>query len=232
MKKLLYALLLFLLTFTVSAQEEDEKDEKIRRIAIGAGAGTGYNVDVSARLTNLLAVTARYGTFQLSTEDDLIQGFAEGATQDFGGQEFVLDGDLDFKHVDLVLSFGGSLRLMAGAGYFMSNQLNLDLSFVESITINDLVIEAEDQGTLNIGASWAEILPFVGVGFGRVVPKTGFNIGLELGAYYDSQGPQVDIEGTGLLVANGSEDQLEILEESFKDNKFLPYLNLRMAFSF
>jgi len=221
MKKILFILILCLFTSQIFSQEIEE--EKVRKSAIGVGIGTGYSIDFSRQLGKILTLTAKYGALSYAHENKEV---------DLDSQTLILDGELDFSHVDLLLSLGGSLRLVVGAGYFINNNIGLDLTFTDEITISDLKIEANDIGQINISTEWGKILPYAGIGFGRAVPKTGFNIGFELGAFYDQKGPEVSLTGTNLLQNNGNQEQIDLLEDKLKDNKFLPYLNLRFAFSF
>lgn len=88
----------------------------------------------------------------------------------------------------------------------------------------------DDVGNIFRYAEWDGLLPYAGIAFGRAVPKTGFGFGLELGVYYDSDGPTMSLDATGMI--EETKNQEALLQESFKENKFLPYASLRFAYSF
>ncbi|WP_010135785.1 hypothetical protein [Ochrovirga pacifica] len=219
MKKTL--ILLICLCTSLSAFSQEEKE---RKHALAIGAGSGLNVGYSYKLNDYFSLTAKYGALKYKQED---------FDYEIDGEDLLVDGEFDFTHGDLMLNiapFGSGFRFVVGAGYFMTSAIDVDMTFSESVFIGDVEFTSDDVGHILINAEWDQILPYFGLGFGRAVPKTGFGFGLELGTYYDADGPTMTLDATGLI--EDTKNQQELLQESFKENKFIPYVNLRFAFSF
>lgn len=220
MKKLQLIICVLLAINQLVAQDLNP-EKKERNYAMGVNIGATSGLDFSYKLNKSISIQARYGFLKYEQED---------FEYEIDGEDVSVDGAFDFSHTDLLLSFGGSLRLLVGVGYFITSNVDVDMSFSESVFIGDIEFTADDIGHILINAEWDQILPYVGIAFGRAVPKSGFGIGLELGAFYDADGPTMSLDATGLI--EETKNQQELLQESFKENKFLPNVNLRLSFSF
>lgn len=219
MRKLLLTICALFTLGVANAQETKE-----RQHAIGLSAGTGFGVDYSYKLNDHFYATARYGVLKYKHED---------YEYEIDGENMSVDGEFDFGHVDALVSiapFGKGFRFVLGAGYFTSSQVDVDMTFTESVFIGDVEFTPDETGEIFINAEWDNLLPYFGIAFGKPVPKTGFGFGLELGTYYDADGPKMSLDATGII--EETKNQEALLQESFKENKFLPYVSLRLAFSF
>ncbi len=218
MKNVINLLVCLFCTAIVFSQIEEDNRKK-HALAIGAGAGISF--DYSYQLNKTFALTAKYSFLKYSVED---------YEYELDGEDLTMDGELDFGHADILLSMGGLLRLVVGAGYFTSSTVTSDMTFVDVVEIGAVVFTPDEVGKITIGGEWDQILPYVGVAIGRAVPKKGLGFGLEIGTYYDADGPTMTLDATGII--EGTKNQESLLQESFEDNKFLPYLNLRLAYAF
>ena len=95
---------------------------------------------------------------------------------------------------------------------------------------NELVeFNSDDIGELNITTVWKKTAPYAGIGFGRAVPKNKrLGFGLEIGTYFAGS-PDVTLEATGLI--EQTKDQEALLQESFSELKFIPYISFRLSYS-
>lgn len=221
MRKLLTVICVLLFIGTSNAQEEEKKE---RKFAIGFSGGTGVGVDLSYKMNKYFSISAKYDVLKYKQED---------FDYEIDGEDLLVDGEFDFSHSDLLLNiapFGKAFRFVVGAGYFTTSQLDVTMSFTEDVSVGDVVFTTDDVGNIFINAEWGEVLPYLGIAFGRAVPKSGFGFGLNLGFYYDSDGPEMTLDATGLI--EGTKDQQVLLQDSFSENKFLPNASLRLAFSF
>ena len=204
------------------AQEEEKKEYKH---AIGIGAGTGLAVDYSYKLNEYFYVTARYNIFDYEHN---------GLEQEIDGQNMLIDVTTDFSGFDVCVSvhpFKNAFRIIAGYGSFQSTDLTIASVFADKITIGDVDFEAEEIGLLNIGMTWDKQAPYVGLGFGRAVPKNKrIGFGVEFGSYFASS-PEVTLETSGLIEPTGNADQEQLLNESFDTMKYLPYIQLRLSYA-
>lgn len=119
------------------------------------------------------------------------------------------------------------LRLNAGMGYFF--KLKADALTVpnESVTQDGITLEPGEIGTLTTEVSYKEFAPYIGLGFGRGLPKGRFNVHFDLGTYYLSS-PHVTMTGTEYLADNSHNGP--ILERNMKDYRWLPVLQLNLSF--
>lgn len=219
MRKLLLTICMLFATGLITAQEEKEKKH-----ALSLGVGTGVGVDYSYKMNKYFYASARYSILPYTQE---------GFDYEIDGQDMLVDAEFDFSHIDALISiapFGKAFRFVLGAGYFTSSDVDVTMSFKDEVSIGEVVFTSDDIGNLFINAEWDGLLPYAGIAFGRAVPRTGFGFGLELGAYYDADGPKMSLDATGLI--EDTKNQEALLQESFKENKFLPYAALRFSFSF
>ena len=68
--------------------------------------------------------------------------------------------------------------------------------------------------------------PYLGLGFGRAVPKNKFGVSFEAGSFYLPE-PKVDITATGMLAPTAN--QAVSLQEDIRDYRWFPFLNLRLS---
>lgn len=217
-------IIILLICLCVSQLYSQKKDENERKHAIAINLGTGVGLDYSYKINNYFSASARYSILPYKEE---------GFDYEIDGEDMIVDGEFDFSHIDALISiapFGKGFRFVLGAGYFTKSDVDVTMSFQDEVTIGDVVFTSDDIGQLFINAKWDGLLPYAGIAFGRAVPKTGFGFGLELGTYYDADGPAMSLDATGLV--ENTQNQEGLLQESFKENKFLPNVSLRFAFSF
>ncbi|NIJ43576.1 hypothetical protein FHR24_000015 [Wenyingzhuangia heitensis] len=219
MRKLLLIICILSSVGVINAQEKKEKKH-----AVSIGVGTGLGIDYSYKINNYFYATARYSTLPYKKE---------GFDYEIDGEDMLVDAEFDFSHIDALISiapFGKAFRFVLGAGYFTSSDVDVMMTFKDEVTIGEVVFTSDDIGSLLINTEWNGLLPYAGISFGRPVPKSGFGFGLELGAYYDADGPSMSLNANGLI--ENTKNQEGLLQESFKENKFLPYVAFRFAFSF
>ncbi|MGY5355018.1 hypothetical protein [Wenyingzhuangia sp. IMCC45467] len=219
MRKLLFTICMLFATGLITAQETKEKKH-----ALSLGVGSGLGIDYSYKINKYFYVSTRYSILPIKQE---------GFDYEIDGEDMLVDAEFDFSHIDALISiapFGKAFRFVLGAGYFTSSDVDVTMAFKDEVVIGEVVFTSDDVGNLFINAEWDGLLPYAGISFGRPVPKTGFGFGLELGVYYDADGPSMSLDATGLI--ENTKNQEALLQESFKENKFLPYAALRFAFSF
>jgi hypothetical protein len=119
------------------------------------------------------------------------------------------------------------IHLIGGLAYLNKAEAVMKITPTGSYKFGELDIPAEDIGDLNITTKWKGISPYLGVSFGRGVPKKRFGINFDIGTYYLSS-PKVNFEGTKMLAANDSNSQ--IMENNMKDYRFMPVLQLNFNF--
>lgn len=226
MKKTIITLLLGILIFgNQYAQDEMITDSiKTNKNAIGFSFGTGFGIDYSRTWKkDKLYISASYNAFVFSID---------GIEQELSGEELTSDTSLNFKNLDLKLSyhpFSNAFKLVGGMGFFSSNNINVLTTFKNNITVGEVEFNAEDSGNLDINFNWSKAAPYLGLGFGRAVSNKRLGFSFDFGTYFSSS-PEVTLDATGIIEQTA--DQEALLNESFESFKFIPYGSFRLSYSF
>ncbi|MGK6351549.1 hypothetical protein [Parapedobacter sp. DT-150] len=122
------------------------------------------------------------------------------------------------------------LAINVGVGYLFQAQGTIDTRLNESYYYGDIELPPADIGTMHTTISWDEaVVPYGGLSFGDVRIDDHFGLNFALGGYLLSQ-PRVEVVGTGLL--QGNEANQPIIERNIKNYRYLPNLQLGIAYSF
>lgn len=206
------------------AQEETALDSiKIRKNAIGVSFGNLIGFDYSRMLKeNKLYASISYNTSPFAFRD---------IEQEISGEELLVDSELDFSNIDIRINyhpFSNAFKIVAGLAFFSNSNLNVKTEFKNNISIGDIEFNAEESGSLDIDFNWSKTTPYLGIGFGRAVPRKRLGLSFDVGSYFSSS-PEITLLATGLI--EETQDQEELLNEKFKTFKFLPYATFRLTYS-
>lgn len=229
-------LMLFVGTGSASAQKENIFG-MANRVGIGVGVGTeGVGFDVAVPLTKY--VQARVGlnvipkinidtSVDVSGVNNLYQGddsYEMDVTGKFSRTTF--DVKLDcypFSNagsffVTAGFSIGGD-KLLKISGH--SDELeNLVAQGKEyNVEIGDYQIPVDENGNVNGGVKVKNFRPYLGLGFGRLIPKKRLGLRFELGAQF---------QGKPVVYADGVGDVLKTVDQDTQDDisKFMDYLQV------
>ena len=226
MKRIITTLMLSLLICgSQYAQEESIVDSlKVRKNALGVSFGTGFGFDYSRTwVANKLYLTASYNTLVYSYD---------GIEQEISGEDLIADAKIDFKNVDVKLSyhpFSNAFKLVAGMGFFSASNIHINTTFKDNIKVGEVEFSSQDSGELDIDFNWSKSAPYVGLGFGRAVPKGRLGFAFDVGTYMSSS-PEITLDATGII--EQTKDQEALLNDSFESFKFIPYASFRLSYSF
>lgn len=206
---------------TVSAQEKSEKKNIFglgNRIGIGVGYGTeGLGFDVAVPLTQYVQVRAGLNFFPNIKfhENAEIVYDGEATTNPVSGDVRVdakfgrTYGDVKFDvypfgnrgnfFVTAGLSFGGA-DLLTVKGHSDDVKVGMATSRNYGVNIADYEIPFDDNGDIKGGVKVNSVRPYLGLGFGRLIPKHRVGFRFEIGAqfqgkpvvYYTEDGKDVD----------------------------------------
>jgi hypothetical protein len=122
-----------------------------------------------------------------------------------------------------------SLYLITGVGYTHNVRTAINANTTTGVDISGTFISGEDFGNINFEIKWNKVVPFVGIGIGRVVPKRRFGVSAELGSYYIGS-PKLFMEYTGILEITNIDEALPKIEKNMAGYAFLPYLLLKFRY--
>ena len=199
------------------------KDLSERKNAIAVSFGSpGIGIEFARKLTRKLTARVAYHTFSLKDYE----------TKDVsvGNDQVTILGNLETQ----VWDFGGeylpfsksSFKLTFGLGILSNVNLNAKVLYQEDITYGDVTVTAANVGHVLIDSKWSGAAPFLGIGFGRAVPKNRIGLSFEFGTYF-ANSPTLSLDATKLLAP--TKDQEANLQTAFETLTFIPRAQIKLA---
>ena len=211
MKKLLLICATALFGFSQAhAQLQEDDYEILNHVSLGVSAGTtGIGFEVAAPITDQFAVRAGYSfmpKFKYSQKLTLDKG--DLAAFYVNGQyvhEVELEGKLNIGNFSLLFDWypwkNSSFRVTAGAYIgksalvtvtnkepFMNpeyaGKAGIDLSKPGSSVMEKYTIVSDAQGNIDAKVKVNGFKPYIGIGFGRAVPRNRVGVQFDLGVHF------------------------------------------------
>lgn len=229
---------LMLTTGVVAVSAQDEKSGFFgvaNRVGVGVGVGTeGIGFDVAVPLTKY--VQARLGlnvmpNININTTADVsgeFNGNSITETMDVKGKFSRTTFDVKFDcypfansssfFVTAGFSVGGD-KLVKITGHSDRLQQYIAAGNSYNVKIGDYQIPVDRNGDVNGGIKVKNFRPYLGLGFGRLVPKKRFGARFELGAQF---------QGKPVVYADGVGDLTKVLDQDADDDisKFMDWLQV------
>lgn len=253
MKKLLMLGLLLSLVMPLSAKEKKEVPLRKAFSNIGLSAGvstTGINLFVATPLANCLTLRAGYTFSPISYtyEYDEFDPIEVGNTS-ISVPALDLNGDLNFNSGQLLVDWVpfrkgqssfyitaglvfGSSRMIKVDGQFDPNDPNFkaikDAGLIDEIEIEigDQVVHPNSDGSMDAAIKVKGLRPYLGIGFGRAIPKRRVGFRFELGAQFLGK-PEVvssNIENTADI------DELSDFNKILRDITVYPNISFQLTY--
>lgn len=240
-KSLILATAMTLCSGVASAQENTNIFGIGNRVALGVGVGTeGIGIDAAVPITKYLQarvgvnIVPNININTTATVSGDYQGTSFSGDMDVTGKfsrttfDVKLDcypfGNSSSFFVTGGLSFGGG-DLLAISGH--SDQLKQEIATGKSygIEIGDYNIPVDENGDVNGGIKVKNVRPYLGLGFGRLIPKKRFGVRFELGAQF---------QGSPTVYADGVGDLNKVIGQETDDDisTFMDYLKVYPVLKF
>lgn len=231
---------LMLLAGTVSASAQKKNIFGMaNRVGVGVGVGTeGIGFDVAVPLTKY--VQARVGLnvipkINIDTSVD-VTNINEGNSYT-GDDSYEMDVTGKFSRTTFDVKFdcypfANASSFFVTAGFSIGGDKLLKISGHSDelknlaaqgkeygIEIGDYQIPVDENGNVNGGVKVKNFRPYLGLGFGRLIPKNRLGIRFELGAQF---------QGKPVVYADGVGDVLKKMDQDTQDDisKFMDYLQV------
>ena len=219
--------LLLLVIVVFQTNSFSQEISSISKNAIGVQVGSlGFGVEYSRNISKKLNL--RFGGKFLKISDYIIEDIK------FDDENFDIVTNLDSQIYDVLIEYlpfnNSAFKIVTGLGYISNLNLNLDITYDDEVIIGDINFTKEELGGFITDANWSGLAPYLGIGFGRAIPKRKFGVALEIGAYYVNK-PKVDFTASGLLTPSGKENA-NLIKDTFQEAKFIPNLNLKLSYKF
>jgi len=119
--------------------------------------------------------------------------------------------------------FGNAFKLTGGVAYLMS-KVTSTAQLRDSTPQGDIQISPDEVGQIKAEIKpSSNIAPYIGIGFGRAIPKNRVGVSFEIGTYYMGS-PNVDFYCTKMLEPTSS--MKTVLTDNLSPNQWLPRLSL------
>lgn len=232
MKRIIYLLISVIYCLGAVAQtpavKADSAQAKLEPVggpgtALGLNLGTngvGIQLAQNIGMKRMLAVRvgATYFPFTISNLE-----------YDMNGTKVILNGDLKLGAISAMFDFHpfqNAFKLTAGMGYMMTG-VNTTGLLKDSTQQGDIMLSPKEVGEIKLDINVPKLCPYVGIGFGRAVPKTRFSFNFEVGAYYMGH-PELTFKTTGMLEPTSSQEV--IMQDNVSGISWLPQMNFSFNF--
>lgn len=202
-------------------------DHAIGKNAIGISFGTsGLGFNYARKLSSKLNGIIAYNTFTLNDKEADVSSLLDNDDVDFLGSVKSTIIDLGAEYVPFKNS---SFKLAFGVGFLNDVNINGLITYKEGIAVGDVNVSKQDVGKIVIDSEWTGVAPFIGIGFGRAVPKNKFGFGIDIGTYF-TKTPEVNLTADKLLAP--TQDEQATLQDAFTTLTFIPRIQLRLTYKF
>jgi hypothetical protein len=192
-----------------------------RKNAITVSLGTtGFSFGYARKLSSKFNGIIAYNTFNLKDKEAL----SDNNDVDFLGSVKSNIIDLGAEYVPFKKS---SFKLAFGIGFLNDVNVNGLITYKEGITVGDVNVSQQDVGKIVIDSKWTGVAPFIGIGFGKAVPKNKFGFGIDIGTYFTNT-PEVVLTADKLLAP--TQDEQAKLQDAFSTLTFIPRIQLRLTY--
>lgn len=190
------------------------------------GGVTGVGLELSYLILPSRRLYIRGGTSYI--------GYSKLYNFEYNTRSFIkIDPDLRlglvYAGTDYLPFKKSSFYVTTGLGYTYNVKTSIFANTDTGLDINGTFISAEDFGKINFEIKWNKLVPFIGIGIGRAVPKKRFGVSAELGTYYIGS-PKLSMEYTGILEITNLDEVLPKIEKNMAGYSFLPYLMVKLKY--
>lgn len=233
--QLLTLILFFFFSINLIGQNEGEiglPQEEGNLVAVGLTTGTKsmWGFDVAFKLAPNLTLSVAYNHLHFDIRD---------FETNFGRFEHyvTLNGDMRMSSYELLVErkiripfTQKYVRGVAGVAYFPLNKMYGDGAARDTFPFFDIPLTPGEIGYVGGTLSYrSNFSPYIGIAFGRAIPRKKFGFSFNLGTYYKGR-PTVDIEGSNILRNIDRFDNEEKIENGISSYRWWPVLSFRLAY--
>lgn len=211
---------------TDSVNKPNNKNFAIGCIATSNGIGLQIAKPLGKKQNFALRLSASYLPYSFNNFVITIDGksiLLNGNTA--GGFKLKVNGEIELSTVGIFVDyhpFNNAFKICIGSGLLYSN-MNFIATPRDSLKQGDISIPPNEQGNIFLGLRTQLFCPYLGVGFGKAVPKKRIGLNIEIGTYYIGS-PKLSFNTTGMLEPTSSEEKK--LRNNIKNYYLLPALSL------
>ncbi len=148
---------------------------------------------------------------------------------DFDGTKLVINGDVKLGAVQALIDFHpfkNAFKITGGIAYMLTD-MNAIAKVKDSVQQGDIMISPDEVGKIDVGMKVGPICPYVGIGFGRAIPRSRASFNFEIGGYYITH-PEVTFKASGMLEPTSANET--VIQDNVKGLSWLPMMNFGINF--
>lgn len=183
-------------------------------------SSNGIGAEVSKTITSNGKFVARLGGTYLSYD---LKNYEIA----FSSTKLVINGPVTLGSLGAYVDwhpFNNAIKVTGGVAYMVTG-FKSNAVLKDSVKQGDISVSPNDVGKVNIEIKPASFAPYIGIGFGRAVPKNRVGVSFEVGTYYIGS-PTINFTTTGML--EPTTNQGKVLTSNLKDYNWLPKLSFNI----
>ena len=144
-------------------------------------------------------------------------------------RDFTVNSSVRLSGASLLFDWypGGSFfKFVGGVGYSMS-KITGNMKLKDSLSLGQISFNPDQIGNAKFSLSPVKIMPYLGFGFGRSIPKNKINVQLEFGTYYMFD-RSVEFVCDGLI--EPTTDQQKVIADNLKGYIFIPNISFIVSY--
>lgn len=195
------------------------------RLAIGLKAGTlGFGGEAVVGI--ITPLNARIGANFFSISPDL----GEAGTTD----EYNMDATINLQAIYALVDYypfkKSGFHLSTGL-YMTKNNVQSTIHPIKTYTIGGDEYTPEKLGDVDLKLGMDGTFPYLGLGFGNKLDKSGLGMNIDLGGYMQGA-PSADLQAEGLIAPTAASDQEKVVEDSLKGLTWYPVISFGIVYKF
>lgn len=190
-------------------------------VSLGIGT-TGYSGAIHYQLSERIGVRFGYSKGYYDPNYFTI----------FNGNSVNVTSEFNIETLHLLIDyfpFKDKIFRITGGMTKNFNSYMVNVTPLSSQTFGYIVYPPEMIGSMKAKVNVMEYNPYLGIGFGKTIPKTKIGLGFDLGLYYHGS-PKFTLIAKGSFEPSNNEKNVYTLENAFKDWVFFPQVNFHIKY--
>ncbi len=198
------------------------------KICTDKGLGLGVNLSTNGIGLQLAHTLTKSGNLAARVEGRYLAIKRENLEVDLDGTKLIADIDTKVGSIGVMLDwhpFKNAFKITGGFA-MLFNDIGATAITKDSTEQGDIMIPPDEVGVITFGLK-AKASPYIGIGFGRAIPKTRFGFTFEVGSYFTGA-QDVTFKATGMLEPSSANEP--ILQENLSGLTWWPVMNFGFNF--
>ncbi|MCG9879434.1 MAG: hypothetical protein MH472_02440 [Bacteroidia bacterium] len=190
--------------------------------------GIGLNLSTNGVGGQLAVGLSKNGKFNGRLEGRYFSTDLTNYEAEIGGTKLVANATVKLGSIGAMFDyhpFGNAFKITAGYALLL-NDVSATAITKDSTKFGEISVPPNEVGDIQFGLN-VKPSPYLGIGFGRAIPKKRFGFTFEIGAYYTGA-PEVSFKSTGMLEPTSANEP--ILRENLSGLTWWPVMNFGFNF--